>query len=67
VGISNGRRVLNVRETTECGRACQLVVAVGDFHTAVGLSDSLRRKQQRMRVMLPRVIWHLKESAFAVT
>jgi hypothetical protein len=41
VGISNGRRVVEVRETMECGVARRLVVAVGDFHTVVGLSDSL--------------------------
>jgi hypothetical protein len=46
VGISNGRHVVNVRETTECGRVRRLVVAVGDFHTAVGLSDSLDEKRQ---------------------
>jgi hypothetical protein len=46
VGISNGRRVVNVRETVTCGRARRLAVAVGDFHTAVDLSDSLASMQE---------------------
>jgi len=46
VRIFNVRRVVTVRETTKWGRTRRLVVAVGDFHTAVGLSDSLRPTQR---------------------
>src|SRR4051794_19965769 len=47
VGTSNARYVSRVREATECGRARRLAVAVGDFHTAQPLPDSLRRKEKR--------------------
>jgi hypothetical protein len=43
----NSRRVVNVRETTECGRVRRLVVAVGDFHTVDGLADTLASKRYR--------------------
>jgi hypothetical protein len=46
VGTSNDRHVFRVRETTECGRARQLAVAVGDFHTARGFPDSLDEYEQ---------------------
>src|SRR3954447_15592044 len=41
VGTSNARYVSRVREATERGRARRLAVAVGDFHTAQPLPDSL--------------------------
>jgi hypothetical protein len=44
VETSNDRQVFRVRETTERGIARRLAVVVGDFHTAEGLSDSLRQK-----------------------
>src|SRR4051794_41861607 len=47
VGTSNARYVSRVREATECGHARRLAVAVGDFHTAQPLPDSLRPTQQR--------------------
>src|SRR4051794_23869850 len=45
VGTSNARYVSRVREATECGRARRLAVAVGDFHTAQPLPDSLPRSR----------------------
>src|SRR3954451_21248186 len=49
VGTSNARYVSRVREATERGRARWLAVAVGDFHTAARLPDSLDDDQQSCR------------------
>ena len=57
MGISNGRRVVNVRETVECRPARQLVVAVGDFHTAVDLSDGLAEKQHNGLVLVTEAVF----------
>jgi hypothetical protein len=46
VGTSNARHVSGVGEATECGSARRLAVAVGDFHTAQTLPDSLHGKRK---------------------
>ena len=47
VGISNARSVSGDRATMECDGEASLVVAVGDFHTAESLPDSVASKRQR--------------------
>jgi hypothetical protein len=54
VGISNGHPVSGMRTTTECDGAARLAVAVGDFHSAEPLCDSLRPSQERASQAWPR-------------
>jgi hypothetical protein len=62
VEISNEPAVSALGVTTECEGWGQLIVAVGDIHTAEPFPDSLGSKQQRVHVRvrllaaLPRVI-----------
>jgi hypothetical protein len=45
---SNDRAILGVRATAQCDGHATRVDAIVDFHSGAPLSDSLRRKQQRV-------------------